>query len=204
MTIENSDNVVSPRKQSDPAGAPAAPVSGAAAPHKPDAQAAAQPTGYKAIAKQLLDMFDNNATQALEEARPYCIRNDVDLRAVGLICKQIVSIYDELKNDGQIDGADDHSEGNSETGKPQDMADQYVNLREILYLKAQTGDTAAILAWTELTRDERANEEIPEDVAKQAIASLKGMAQEYAATLPADTTPTAAIMGLIALVERVK
>ena len=40
MTIENSDNVVSPRKQSDPAGAPAAPVSGAAV---PDAQAPAHP-----------------------------------------------------------------------------------------------------------------------------------------------------------------
>lgn len=68
--------------------------------------------------------------------------------------------------------------------KPQTVADQYIILRSNLYDRAQEGDTTAIRAWMELTEQERASEDVPPELVADAVAALRGMGSEYAATLP--------------------
>lgn len=82
-------------------------------------------------------------------------------------------IYNTIVRDSKVIDASEAS-----------LSDQYVNLRESLYKAAQEHDVTAIKAWMELTAQERISEEVPQQLIDEAIAALKGMASEYAATLP--------------------
>lgn len=99
-----------------------------------------------------------------------------DGRTFGLIFGRLVRLW-KIPKDNEV-------ASNFNSSKPLNLADQYIILRESLFSRAQAGDTRAVVDWCALTAQERASDDVPPELVADAVAALRGMGAEYAATLP--------------------
>lgn len=169
MTIENSDNVVSPRKQSDPAGAPAAPVSGAAAPTVPDAQAAAQPESFKEARLRISELARKADAKSKADVVPILVSEGYpqDNKWHYVLLANIVRILG-IGAPVPITSPIDVKSEQSESERAGDVSVLIDDLRE----RARQGDIPAARLYWEIIQTRQTEDEISPELRAQASQAV--------------------------------